>query len=76
MDLRTLLAAVLGVGLGVFFVAYPEVVVRVHTAGRRPTGRSGEYGEGSVSERWRRVVQVVGVAVIALGLYFGATLLA
>ena len=76
MDFRTLLAAVLGVGLGVFFVAYPEAVVRAHTAGRRPTGRGGEYGEESSPDRWRRLVQLVGVAAIALGLYFGATLFA
>lgn len=74
MDFRTLLAALLGVGLGLVFVAYPEAVVQVHTAGRRPTGRGGEYGEDSpASERWRRLVQVVGVVAIGMGLYFGWT---
>jgi hypothetical protein len=77
MDLRTLLAAVLGVGLGLFFVAYPQAVVRMHTAGRRPTGRSGEYGEDSAPEdRWRRLVQVVGVGAIVAGLYFGTKVFA
>jgi hypothetical protein len=75
MDLRTLLAALLGVGLGLLFVAAPESVVQVHTAGRRPTGRGGEYGEESVAGRWRRLVQVVGVALVAAGLYFGAVAL-
>ncbi|MFC4450622.1 hypothetical protein [Halorussus aquaticus] len=77
MDFRTLLAAVLGVGLGVLFVAYPEAVVRAHTAGRGPTGRRGEYGgDEAPPDRWRRLVQLVGAAAIALGLYFGASALA
>lgn len=76
MDLRTLIAGVLGVGLGLLFVAYPEVVVRAHAAGRRPTGRGGEYGDESPApDRWRRLVQVVGVAAIGLGVYFAATAL-
>jgi hypothetical protein len=75
MDLRTLLAAVLGVGLGLFFLASPEAVVRIHTAGRRPPGRGGEYGEDAVAGRWRRLVQAVGVALVGAGLYFGATAL-
>jgi hypothetical protein len=75
MDFRTLLAAVLGVGLGLFFVAAPEAVVQIHTAGRRPPGRGGEYGEESVAGRWRRLVQVVGVGLIVAGLYFGVSLL-
>ncbi|MFC7082037.1 hypothetical protein [Halorussus caseinilyticus] len=74
MDLRTLLAAVLGIGLGLFCLAYPEAVVRMHTAGRRPTGRGGEYGTESVAGRWRRLVRVVGVALVAVGLYFSVGL--
>jgi hypothetical protein len=73
MDLRTLLAALLGVGLGLFFLAAPEAVVQVHAAGRRPPGRGGEYGEESVAGRWRRLVQVVGIALVVLGLYFGTS---
>ncbi|WP_276299616.1 hypothetical protein [Halorussus lipolyticus] len=73
MDIRTLLAGVLGVGLGLFFLAAPEAVVQIHTAGRRPPGRDGEYGEESVADRWRRLVQVVGIALVGVGLYFGTT---
>ncbi|UPW01684.1 hypothetical protein M0R88_06175 [Halorussus gelatinilyticus] len=75
MDFRTLLAAVLGVGLGLFFLAAPDAVVRMHAAGRRPPGRGGEYGADSGGGRWRRVVQAVGVALVAVGLYFGASAL-
>ncbi|USZ66860.1 hypothetical protein NGM10_08960 [Halorussus salilacus] len=75
MDLRTLLAAVLGVGLGLFFVAYPGVVIRVHSAGRTPTGRDGEYGDEATPARWRRLVRLVGVGLALAGLYFASTLL-
>jgi hypothetical protein len=75
VDVRTLLAAVLGVGLGVVLIAAPEFVVQVHTAGRRPHEGRGEYGgESDVPDRWRRLVQVVGVALVVLGGYFGYTL--
>ncbi len=73
MDFRTLLAAVLGVGLGLFFLAFPAAVVRIQTAGRRPSGRGGEYGDDAVAGKWRRLVQAVGVALVAAGLYFGAS---
>jgi hypothetical protein len=71
MDLRTLLAAVLGVGLGLFLVAYPGAVVRAQTAGRVPRDRRGEYGSDAASEgRWRRVVRAVGLVVTLVGVYF------
>ena len=77
MDLRTLVAGVLGVGVGLVLVAYPEAVVRAQTAGRRPRDGRGEYGTASpVSERWRRLVQLLGVISVAFGLYFAADVLA
>ncbi|WP_436907193.1 hypothetical protein [Halosimplex marinum] len=73
MDYRTLLAAVLGVGLGAVLIAAPEAIVRAHTVGRVPGDRGGEYGADSESDdRIRRLVQVVGAALILAGLYFGA----
>ena len=76
VDVRTLLAAVLGVALGAVLVAAPEFVVRVHTAVRRPRDGRGEYGtDREVPDRWRRLVQVLGVALVVLGCYFGYTLL-
>ena len=75
-DLRTILAAVLGIGLGALFLAYPEAVIRVQTAGRVPHDRGGEYGSASsIPDRWRRLVQLLGVAVLVAGVYFGATVL-
>jgi hypothetical protein len=71
VDTRTLLAAVLGLLLGVVCLAAPGAVVRVQTAGRRPTGRDGEYGTDAVPDRWRRLVQVVGVGLGVAGAYFG-----
>lgn len=72
LDLRTLLAAVLGVGLGLVLVAAPDTVVQVQTAGRLPSDRGGEYGqEGSVSGRTRLLVRTLGVACVVFGCYFG-----
>ncbi|MFB6173863.1 MAG: hypothetical protein ABEI39_04395 [Halobacteriales archaeon] len=70
-DLRTLLAAVLGVGLGAVLVAYPDVVIRAQTAGRLPHDRGGEYGDSAAPGRWRLVVRALGVAAILAGAYFG-----
>lgn len=76
-DLRTLLAAVLGVALGATCLLAPETVVRVHLAGRRPRDAGGEYGaDAGVPARWRRLVRVVGTGVLAAGLYFAASALA
>ena len=71
MDARTVLAAVLGVGLGFVLIAYPEAVVRAQTAGRLPRDRGGEYGEDAgVSSRTRWIVQALGVLSVLLGFYF------
>lgn len=76
MDLRTVLAAVLGVGVGLFLLAYPRAVIDAHLAGRTPRDRGGRYGSGSAaSHRWHRLVQLLGAASILLGLYFGTTAL-
>lgn len=77
VDYRTLLAAVLGVGLGLVMLAAPGLIVRAHTVGRYPTDQHGEYGDGdAVPDRWHRFVQVVGVALVVAGGYFGYTVVA
>ena len=71
MDARTVLAAVLGVGLGIVLIAYPEAIVRAQTAGRLPHDRGGEYGQDAgVSSRTRRIVQALGVLSVFVGIYF------
>lgn len=73
MDYRTLAAAVLGVGLGLLLVVAPGAVVRVHTVGRVPGDRHGEYGaDDDYSERLLLAVRAVGVVVVVAGLFFGA----
>lgn len=72
-EVRTLLAAVLGVLLGTLCLLAPEAVVRAQTVGRRPDGRGGEYGSDAVPARWRRIVQALGGGCLLLGLYFGYT---
>lgn len=44
-ELREALAAVLGVLVGVLFVAYPGLVARLHTVGRMPRDRGGRWGD-------------------------------
>lgn len=76
MDYRTLAAAVLGVGLGLVLVAYPEGVIRAQLVGRVPGDRHGEYGEDGERSDWlTTAVRVAGVACIAAGGYFAWTLL-
>ena len=72
MDFRTGLAAVLGVGLGLVLIAYPDAVVRVQTAGRLPHDRGGEYGQdGDLPRRWRLLVRALGLGAVAFGLSLG-----
>jgi len=74
MDARSLLAAVLGVLLGVVLVAFPDAVIRVQLAGRLPHDRGGEYGaDDELAARWRLVVRALGVLLVLAGLYFGLT---
>jgi hypothetical protein len=76
-DVRTLLAATLGLFIGVVCLVAPGAVVRVHVAGRRPHDGRGEYGtDGSVPTRWRRLVRALGVGCLAAGCYFGYVALA
>lgn len=71
MDLRTALAGVLGVGLGLVLIASPEVLGRAHSVGRLPPDRGGEYGSDADPEaRSRRVVQGAGGVTVLVGLYF------
>lgn len=73
-DLRTVLAAVLGIGLGLVLVAFPVAVIRVQTVGRLPDDRGDEYGRpASPPDSWRRVIQGIGVGLVVAGLYFGAS---
>jgi len=70
-DVRTLLAAVLGLLLGTVCLVAPDAVVRVQFAGRRPPGRGGEYGTDAVSDRWRHLIRLLGVGFVVAGGYFG-----
>lgn len=69
-DLRMILTVVLGAGLGLVLIAFPELVVRTHTVGRLPQDRSGDYGEaGEIPSQWRRIVQAVGVILVLIAGY-------
>ncbi|UWG46855.1 putative membrane protein [Halanaeroarchaeum sp. HSR-CO] len=72
-EFRTLLAAVLGVGLGALFVVYPEAIVRIQTAGKLPHDRGSDYGTDSrSSNRVRWAIRLLGVGALIAGVYFGA----
>jgi len=72
-DLRTLLAIVLGAGLGLLLVARPDFVIRVQTAGRLPRDRGGEYGADAPGpDRWRSLVRLLGVACLLVAGYLAA----
>jgi hypothetical protein len=69
---RELVAAALGVGLGLLLVVYPDAMIRSFLAGRSPQGRHGEYGtEGLPDEKWRWLVRGLGAVVVLAGLAFG-----
>lgn len=71
MGAREVLAAALGVGLGLVLVAYPQLVLRAHAAGRLPD--EGEYGQqGTPLSRYLPIVRVAGVGCVVAGLYFAA----
>lgn len=70
VDLRTALTVVLGAGLGLVLVAFPDLVIRAHTVGRAPHDRGGQYGEeGSAPDSWRRIVQAIGVVLVLIAVY-------
>lgn len=69
--LREALAAVLGVGVGLFFIAYPNVVIRVQTAGTRPDRQPGPAGEAPTSGSvWVWLIRGLGIVFVLGGLYF------
>jgi len=73
---RELLAAILGIGLGLFLIVEPEAVIRTHTAGRVPTDRTGQYGEEApVPDHWVLIVRVAGGIALALGLFLATRIL-
>lgn len=69
--LREALAAILGVGVGLFFIAYPEVVIRVQTAGTRPDRQPGPTGEApSSGGMWTWLIRGMGILFVLGGAYF------
>lgn len=70
-ELREALAAILGVGLGLLFVAFPGLVIRIQTAGTRPDRQPGPTGEspGDIG-MWYWLIRGLGALFILGGLYF------
>lgn len=75
-DLRTVLAAVLGVGLGLVLLAFPGTIIRMQTVGRLPHDRDGGYGQAAAPpRRWLLVVRGIGIGLVIAGGYFGWTVI-
>lgn len=73
---REFLAAVLGIVAGVFFVAFPGIVLRVQTAGTRPDRQPGPTGESpDLDGLWYWVIRAVGAVMLVGGLYFASQLI-
>lgn len=70
--IRVALAAVLGIAVGALMVAFPEVVIRVQTAGSRPDRQPGPAGGASVGGLWTAAIRVIGAAFLLGGLYFAS----
>lgn len=71
--LREALAAVLGVGMGLMFVVYPGLVLRVQTAGTRPDRQPGPGGQTrDLGGMWYWLIRGVGVVMLVGGMYFAA----
>jgi hypothetical protein len=75
LPVRDLLAAVLGVLLGLLMIAYPQVIVQVHTVGRRPRTPGPAGPDGDTDAKWLWLVRVLGVACLGVGAVIGAGLL-
>jgi len=73
VPVRELLAVVLGAGLGLFMLAYPRVIVKVHAVGRRP--RTPSPAGPDVDDKWLWVVRVLGVACLVVAAVIGAGML-
>jgi hypothetical protein len=70
--LRTALAAVLGVGFGALMLAFPELVIRVQSAGTRPDRHPGPGGTADVGSIWVNLIRLLGAAFVLGGLYFAS----
>lgn len=70
-ELREALSAILGVAVGLVFVAYPGIVLRVQTAGTRPDRQPGPDGETHLDGGvWYWMICALGVVFLLGGVYF------
>ena len=74
LPVRELLAVVLGALLGLVMIAYPQLIVQVHTVGRRPRTPGPAGPEGETDAKWLWLVRLLGVACLGVAAVIGAGL--
>lgn len=69
MDARSLLAVVLGVLLGGFFLLFPGTAFRLRAVGRNPTTGRGPYGTAESPPAWVYwLIRLLGVVCLGVAL--------
>lgn len=70
-ETREALSAVLGIAVGLVFIAYPGLIIRVQTAGTRPDRQPGPDGDSpSEGGLWFWMIRGLGAVFLLGGLYF------
>ena len=72
-DLRTALAAVLAIGIGLALLLAPGAVLRLQFFTHGPTtGRRGKFGDDEIEQKYLLAARAVGLVPLAVGLYLAA----
>jgi hypothetical protein len=75
LPVRDLLAVGLGAALGLVMIAFPQLVVQMHTLGRQPRTPGPAGGDSDVDGKWLWVVRALGVGCLGIAAVIGAGLL-
>lgn len=72
-DLRSALAAILAIGIGIALIVAPGMVLRLQFFMHGPTtGRHGEFGEDEIDRKYLHLARLAGLLPLGIGLYLVA----
>lgn len=72
-DLRSALAAILAIAIGIGLIAAPGIVLRLQFFMHGPTtGRHGEFGDDEIDQKYLLLARVAGLLPLGIGLYLVA----